>query len=414
MGVRELNVDVVINEAFMPYLTRDDRIQIHYGGAGSGKSRYVATKLTLMLMKEKRVLLCVRNVFATLRNSCYEEFRLVFESMGISHLMKMRETDLTITFPNGSKIIMKGADSEEKLLSIANVSDVWCEESYEVPRSIIEQLFLRVRRNDLQCHFFFTFNPISKQNYMYEFIHDEKTLRDGFVHKSTYLDNAFLSQDYIDTLLDLKRTNYMKYQVYALGEFGVLGRTVFNNWKVDESLNIEALYAKGLDERIACDFGYSNDPCAISVCLVDSANKKLYVVDEVYETGMLNEDIAERLIQKGHQYKTIYCDSAEPKSIAQLKKYGIRKAKAATKGQGSVMAGIDLLQTYEIIIAGHCKHTAEEFANYTWKKNKQTGEYENVPVDAYNHIIDSIRYGMSPYLEQFKGIRTMNKAVLGL
>lgn len=408
------NVKLKVNPSFLPYLQRDDRIQVHYGGAGSGKSRYVAQKLTLMLLQEKRVLLCVRNVFATLRNSCYEEFKMVFDSIGITPLMKLRETDLTIHFPNGSKIIMKGADSEEKLLSIANVSDVWVEEAYEVSRDVIQQLFLRVRRNDLQCHFFFTFNPISKSSYMYEFIHDKKTLEDGFVHKSTYLDNKFLSKEYCEQLEDLKRTNYQKYQVYCLGEFGVLGRTVFDNWRVDSALNIEALYKAGLDKRIGIDFGYSNDACTCIVSLVDNVNKKLYVVDEIYEHGLLNEDLAKRITGKGLALDTIYADSAEPKSIAQLKRLGIRYIKGATKGQGSVLAGIDLLQTYEIIVASHCKHTAEEFANYTWKKNKQTGEYENVPVDDFNHCIDAIRYSMSPYLDGINKVKTMSKGILGI
>lgn len=407
------NIKVQINNSFLPYLERDDLIQIHYGGAGSGKSRYVAQKLTLMLLKEKRVLLCVRNVFATLRNSCYEEFKLVFEDMGISNLIRMRETDLSIYFPNGSKIIMKGADSEEKLLSIANVSDVWCEEAYEIPRNVIEQLRLRVRRNDLQCHHFYTFNPISKANYMYEFIHDPKTLENGFVHKSTYKDNAFLNKEYIETLEDLKRTNYMKYQVYCLGEFGTLGKTVFENWTV-KPFDIEELYKSGLDLRLGIDFGFSNDPATLCVSLVDNKQKRIYIIDEIYETGLLNEELAKRIIEKGYEREIIYCDSAEPKSIAQLNRLGIKRAKSATKGQGSILAGIDLLQTYEIIVNPKCKHMAEELANYTWKKDKVSGEYKNVPEDKYNHLIDALRYSMSPYLDGLKSARVMSKSILGL
>ena len=367
-----------------------------------------------MLLKEKRVLLCVRNVFATLRDSCFEEFKLVFDQMCITNMMRIREHDLSITFPNGSKIIFKGCDSEEKLLSISNVSDCWMEEAYEIPKNVIEQLFLRVRRNDIQTHFFFSFNPISKANYMYELIHDEKILEQGFVHKSTYKDNAFLSPDYIAQLEDLKRTNYQKYQVYCLGEFGTLGKQVFENWRVDESLNVEELYKQGLSQRIGIDFGFSNDPATLCVSLVDERNKKIYIVDEIYETGLLNEDLAKRIKAKGYENEIIYCDSAEPKSIEQLKRYGIRKAKGATKGKGSINAGIDLLQTYEIIVAGHCKHMAEELANYTWKKNRATGEYENTPIDAYNHLIDALRYSMSPYLDSLKSARVMSKAILGL
>ena len=318
-----------------------------------------------MLLKEKRVLLCVRNVFATLRDSCFEEFKLVFDTMGITQMMRIREHDLSITFPNGSKIIFKGCDSEEKLLSIANGSDCWMEEAYEIPKNVIEQLFLRVRRNDIQTHFFFSFNPISKANYMYELIHDEKILEQGFVHKSTYKDNAFLSPDYIAQLEDLKRTNYQKYQVYCLGEFGTLGKQVFENWRVDESLNVEELYKQGLSQRIGIDFGFSNDPAAVIAMLGNRDQQVIYVYDEIYEPKLTNSELADRIKYKGWAGAKIKADCSEPKSIKELKDYGISRVYPCKKGADSLKAGIRRLQDYQIIVHPSCTNTIIELIGDT-------------------------------------------------
>lgn len=369
-----------------------------------------------MLLKEQRNLLVVRNTFNTHRHSTWQEFLNVFQDLKLDgRIVKVKEYQMEMIFCNGSKIVYKGCDDEQKLLSLSNFSDVWIEESFEVPRTIIEQLYLRIRRNDIKCHFFFSFNPISKANYMYQFLEDKKNDDDCIIHHSTYLDNHFLSESYRNQLEDLQRTNYQKYRVYCLGEFGTLGKTIFEgNWNVDPTLDTNKLYAMGLEERIGIDFGW-NDPTTCITSLVDTKNKKLYIVDELYKSELMLDELARILLNKGMQYKTIYCDSAEPRSIKMLQNAGLRRAIGAKKGKDSIMAGIELLQTYQIIIAGNCKHVAEEFANYTWKKNKSTGEYLDEPLDnGFCHCIDAIRYSMSPYLEGINKVKTMSKGILGI
>ena len=369
-----------------------------------------------MLLKEQRNLLVVRNTFNTHRHSTWQEFLNVFQDLKLDgRIVKVKEYQMEMVFCNGSKIVYKGCDDEQKLLSLSNFSDVWCEESFEIPRAIIEQLYLRIRRNDIKCHFFFSFNPISKANYMYEFLQDKQNDDDCIIHHSTYLDNHFLSESYKAQLEDLQRTNYQKYRVYCLGEFGTLGKTIFEgNWKVDPTLDVNKLYGMGLEERIGIDFGW-NDPTTCITSLVDAKNKKLYIVDELYQSELLLDDLARILLNKGMQYKSIYCDSAEPRSIKMLQNAGLKRAVGAKKGKDSIMAGIELLQTYQIIISGNCKRVAEEFANYTWKKNKLTGEYLDEPLDnGFCHCIDAIRYSMSPYLEGINKVKTMSKGILGI
>ena len=162
---------------------------------------------------------------------------------------------------------------------------------------------------------------------------------------------------------------------------------------------------------VGLDFGYVVDATAIIVSLLDEENKKLYVINEYYKTGLLNDEIAEQLKRMGLSKSTIIADSAEQKSIEEIKRCGINRIKAATKGQGSINQGIQKLQQYEIIVDSSCVNTFEELENYCWKKDKQTGEYINTPIDAYNHCLDSLRYSLQ-CLDDRTRLKTISKNLL--
>ena len=129
------------------------------------------------------------------------------------------------------------------------------------------------------------------------------------------------------------------------------------------------------------DFGYVNDPTAFICSLLDEDNKKLYVFQEFFEKGLLNNEIAQRIKELGYAKSAIVADSAEQKSIEEIKKLGIPRIKPAVKGQGSILQGIQKLKQYEIIIDPSCVNLIEEFKNYSWKKDKNTSEYINEPED---------------------------------
>jgi phage terminase large subunit len=137
-----------------------------------------------------------------------------------------------------------------------------------------------------------------------------------------------------------------------------------------------------------------NDPSAFVGAVVDEQNKKLYIFDEFYKKGMLNDAIAKLIKDKGYSKEIITADSAEQKSIEEIKREGIPRIKAARKGKDSILNGIQFIQQYEIIVHPLCVNIILELKNYTWKKDKSTGEYINEAVDKFNHLLDALRYAM--------------------
>ncbi|GAG51298.1 unnamed protein product, partial [marine sediment metagenome] len=174
----------------------------------------------------------------------------------------------------------------------------------------------------------------------------------------------------------------------TLGNWGILGDLIFTNWKIEDLSGIRntfGTYYNGLD------FGFSNDPSAAGRQAIKG--KKLYILQElIYEKGLTNDAIAGKLKPAiGKEY--IRCDSAEPKSIAELRGYGI-EALPAKKGQGSVNFGIQYVKQFEIIIDRKCQNAINEIQTYQWKKDKD-GNVINVPVDRDNHFMDEIRYALN-------------------
>ena len=203
----------------------------------------------------------------------------------------------------------------------------------------------------------------------------------------------------------MEKKNPAYYKIYALGEFGSLDKLVFNNWKVEE------FDYKSIKGELLCglDFGFTADPTAfICSLLVDG---KIYVFSEVFRKGLLNNQIAQIIKDNGFSKSLIIADSAEQKSIEEIRREGINRIKAAEKGQGSILQGIQKLQQYQIIIHPSCTNLIEEFSNYSWTKDKVTNEYINKPVDKWNHGIDALRYSLQCVEGQ---IRLMNKSKFGL
>lgn len=402
------------NEKYIPYLNRDERYQIYYGGAGSGKSYFLATKLILDLMKEKKVLLVVRQTFASIRDSVFAEIVSAITRMNLLPFMKISQTTLAITFPNKSKIIFKGADDENKLLSISGIDLVWIEEASEITKDLFNQLELRLRGGEGKKKYFLSFNPISSLHWLKtEFFDNPKD--DALVCHSTFLDNRFLDQDFIDNLLDMKDRNPQKYEVYALGHWGTTGKKVYENWKVQPFNTHELIQQNNtLKAVFGMDFGYMSDPSTLFCALVDIRGRKLYVFDEMYEHGLLNNQIAKKVTDRGYAKEVITADSAEKKSIDELKNYGLPRVKAAKKGAGSIMQGIQFLQQFEIIVHPNCIQTIDELENYAFKKDKKTGKYKNEPVDNHNHILDAARYAVEQFSRASKGVKFMSKSALGL
>ncbi|GAA0068365.1 PBSX family phage terminase large subunit [Clostridium perfringens] len=402
---------------FKDYTTR---VNVFYGGAGSGKSKFIVQKMFYKLLNDKRKCLVVRKVGATIRESIFAEFKTLIADLGIYNQCSINKTDMTIELPNKSQFIFKGLDDSEKIKSIQGIDDIIIEEATELVENDFTQLNLRLRSKKENQQIHIMFNPVSKVNWVYRLFFVKK-YKGALIVKTTYKDNTFLPKDYIKSIENLKETNYAMWEIYANGKFASLDKRVFTNWKVEE-FDVKALKYEEFNKKVkelkidvsslinprehillqdcrdrqsyfGLDFGYTNDPSAFIAFLADEEARKIWIYDEFYRTGMLNKDIAQLIKYKGYGKEKIIADSAEPKSIAELHQLGLYRVRAALKGKDSIIHGIQYLQSYTIYIHPKCVNTIMEFENYTWQKDKKTGEYINKPIDDYCHLIDALRYG---------------------
>ncbi|WP_215509763.1 PBSX family phage terminase large subunit [Limosilactobacillus fermentum] len=374
-------------------------IEVWYGGASSGKSHGVVQKVVLKALKHwnhPRKVLWLRKVDRTIKDSIFTDVIDCLSTWRLLPLCKVNNSNRTIHLPNGAVFLFKGMDDPEKIKSIKGLSDVVMEEASEFNQDDFTQLTLRLREpKHKQRQLFCMFNPVSKLNWTYKqwFADDVEVDEDRVViHQSTYKDNRFLDEANIQTIEDLRRTNPAYYKIYTLGEFATLDKLVFPAFD-KRRLNLASL--RHLPSYFGLDFGYTNDETAFMHVKVDENSKTIYVVEEYAQHGMLNDEIASAIKGMGYAKEVITADAAEPKSIAEIKRDGIMRIRPAKKGKDSITQGISFMQQYHLVVDDRCVKTIEELENYTYKKDKATGEYTNEPVDAYNHEIDAIRYALS-------------------
>jgi len=403
-----MQIEIKINKTYLPFLNCEASRQIFFGGSSSGKSVFLAQRCILDVIdpKKMRNYLIVRNVAKTLRQSTFNELCKVIIMMDLVDQFIINKTDMTITAnPTGCQILMCGLDDPQKIKSMTPIkgvlTDIWIEEASEVEYNAYKEISKRLRGEFKgNKRITLSFNPILKTHWVFteffsqwadiqtEFISDEIIIK-----KTIYKDNHFLTQDDINALEN--ETDEYYYNVYTLGNWGVLGAVIFKNWHVEDCSDIRKIadnYKNGLD------FGFAADPATIIRTHYDRKHKKIYVLDELYQTGLTNDLLAKE-IKKIVGYEYITCDSAEPKSIQELKNLG-NSALPAKKGKDSVLYGIQWLQQQEIIIDSSCQHTRNEFQVYKWKEDA-SGNAIPIPVDKNNHLIDALRYAYAD--EHIKG-----------
>ena len=394
----------------MPYI-RDygTRVNVFYGGAGSGKSYFVMQKIILKALDSQRKVLIVRKVGATLKESVWSLTLELIHTGGLTPAVKqINKSDLTIEFLNGSVLLFKGLDDSEKIKSINGITDIVIEEATEITLDDFTQLNLRLRSKKPNNQIHLMFNPVSKANWVYKYFFETKP-DNCVIVQTTYKDNPHLPKEYVESLHALENKNPAYYKIYVRGEFATLDKLVFpviHKRIISEDELKDAWFWAGMD------FGYTNDPTAITWGYYNPIQNDLYITGEYDKIGMTNDVIAETLVSLGLSKEKIVADSAEPKSITELRNLGIKRIIASVKGADSVKNGIDRMQRCNIIIDERCTKTIEEFENYTWQKDKKTGEYINQPVDSYNHHIDSIRYGIQTVISKKRGKTAEYQSIL--
>lgn len=387
-------------------------IEVWYGGASSGKSHGVVQKVVLKSLKKwshPRKVLWLRKVDRTIQDSIFTDVLDCLSTWRLLPLCRVNKSNRTIHLPNGAVFLFKGMDDPEKIKSIKGLSDVVMEEASEFNQDDFTQLTLRLREpKHKQRQLFCMFNPVSKLNWTYkQWFADDAVVDHNrvIIHQSTYKDNRFLDKDNIETIDNLKQTNPAYYKIYTLGEFATLDKLVFPDF---DKRRLNGRTLADLPSYFGLDFGYTNDETAFMHVKVDQDNHIIYIMEEYAKHGMLNSDIARVIKQLGYSKEIITADAAEPKSIAEIKRDGIYRIRPAKKGKDSIVQGIAFMQQYHLVVDDRCVKTIEELENYTYKKDRQSGEYTNEPVDAYNHEIDATRYALT----EINGMGTPKATIL--
>lgn len=389
----------VYNDAYYPHLHNTARTQIYYGGSSSGKSVFLAQRCIEDVLRGGRNYLVCRQVARTMKTSVFAQVCRVIGEWGVGGLFSINKSDYLITCVNGYQVAFVGLDDVEKIKSIVPAqgawTDVWIEEATETERDTVKQLYKRQRGGDSRTakRMILSFNPILQSHWIYEEFFspvawaDNQTQHSGddlSILKTWYIHNRFLTGD---DRRDLENETDPYYRnVYTLGNWGVLGNVIFTNWRMED---LGEMHAQFTTRRCGLDFGFSSDPAALIVTHYDRMRKTIYVFGELYERGLTNDLLAAEIKNRVGS-DPVTCDSAEPKSIAELRKYGV-SAYPAVKGKDSVLYGIQWLQQQQIIIDTRCINARNEIQQYKWREDKN-GAAIREPVDKNNHLIDALRY----------------------
>ncbi len=395
------------------------------GSRGSKKSKTIAINKIYRIMKYPWAnLLVIRRFSNTLKQSCYTDLKWAINKLQVKHLFKFNESMPEITYiPTGQKILFRGLDDPLKITSITVDTGVlswaWFEEAFEIEdqhkfETVVESIRGSFDDKDFFKQVTVSFNPWSEQHWLKAYFFDEKTQAfDTFAVTTTYKCNEWLDKQDRDRYESLYTKNPRRARIVCDGEWGVADGLVYENFMVNEFDISELRGRPSFKSAFGLDFGYTQDPTAFCCSLVDIENSIIYVFDEYYEQGMSNKKIAQMIESKGYSKERIIADSAEPKSIDEIKSNGIRRITGARKGKDSINNGIQFIQGFKVVVHPTCVNFIKEINNYIYDTDRKTGKRLNKPIDDFNHLMDAWRYSMEQFVVK-KSLRTLNKESLGL
>ena len=391
-------MNIYVNDAYIPYLNDTTRTQIFFGGSSSGKSFFLAQRVVMDVLKGHNYLI-VRNVANTIKRSVYNQIVKTIIDFNLSAVFQMSKSEMVITCKrNNRQILFGGLDDPEKLKSITPIdgviTDIWIEEATETAREAYKQLTKRLRGatpDGIGKRIIFSFNPILQTHWIYqEFFwnwDDSKNLYksdDLLILKTTYKDNKFLTDEDIYALEH--ETDPYFYNVYTLGNWGVLGKVIFKNWRTEDLSDVIPSFDNIYN---GIDFGVT-DPNAFIRVHVNEGQKQIFVFNEYKKSNTLIDELAEELNNRISKDEFIVGDPQGAQAILELNNRGITVI-PAKKGPNSINDGISWLKEYEIIIDIHCQEFKNEIQSYHWQEDK-LGNALPKPVDKDNHLIDALRY----------------------
>ena len=417
---REIINDFVYNHI----LFNESRYLVERGSAGSGKSVGAAQKIIVRMTSERNHrFVLVRKFGNTIRKSQYKLLRDYIRNYNLNELFHFRDTDMTISCPStSSEIIACGVDEPEKIKSLADPTGIWYEEPTELTPQEFRQMSLRLRgEREFYKQEIMTFNPISENHWIRdEFFPPviEDTLNSNWVEgkggsatmvkymkvggklipfvstmvHSTYMDNKFIDDEYKAILLDLKDKDPYFYQVYCLGQWGVMGELVFvKPWQILKS------FPEKFDHVMyGFDWGYHHPSTLMKIGIKDT---EYFVLEKMHQNKTTREDLIKMIAEENlieDRSDIVYYDSAEPELKEIFDKYGF-DARPSLKGAQSVVAGIDFMKSVKIYSHVENLNLNKEQQTYKWAIDKDEKPIEGKVLKINDDCIDAVRYPMYTY-----------------
>ena len=394
----------VVGKGYGTFWRSKYRYEAVKGSRRSKKSKTMALRSIYRIMKyPESNLLVVRKTYRTLKDSCFTELKWAIKRLQVEHLWQIKESPLEMTYiPTGQKIYFRGLDDPLKITSIAVEVGVlcwmWIEEAYEITKEedfdTLAESMLGDCPDGLWKQITLTFNPWSDRTWIKARFFDMPD-PDVLAMTTNYMCNEWLSPEDRKYFERMKVANPRRYRVAGLGDWGVVDGLVYERWK-EELFSMKDL-PKAAQSAFGLDFGYTNDATALFCGFVSLEQRRLYVWDELYQKGLSNKAIHDQVVRMGYGKERITADSAEPKSIDELKGMGLRIS-GAKKGKDSINNGIQWIQDLEIIIHPRCVSFLTEISLYQWKRDK-FGKPLNEPEDDNNHLMDAMRYALERFIQ---------------
>ena len=407
-GVNRIYLPEVVGKGYRTFWNFKGRYRVCKGSRASKKSKTTALNLIVRMMQYPQAnTLVIRKVYRTLKDSCFTELKWAINRLGAAAFWEVRESPLELTYrPTGQKIYFRGLDDPLKITSITVETGylcwAWLEEAYEVLNeddfNMLDESIRGAipKQTGLFKQWTITFNPWNEKHWLKSRFFD-KELPDILAMTTNFRCNEWLDEADLRVFEEMRKNNPRRFKVAGEGDWGIVDGLVYENWE-EKAFSLDEIKAiPGMKSAFGLDFGYTADPTALFCGLVDTAARTIWVFDEMYEKGLSNRRIAEKIKSMGYAKERIRADCAEPKSIDEIRDEGIYNVRECRKGRDSINNGIQFIQDYHIIIHPRCVNFLTEIGLYRWDEDK-SGKKLNKPVDEFNHLMDAMRYALEDVL----------------
>lgn len=424
--MKKVSLPDIVGRGYGTFWNFKGRYRVVKGSRASKKSKTTALWFIVALMKYPDAnALVIRKVERTLRDSCFADLKWAIHRLGVDAFFDCKISPLEIVYkPTGQKILFRGLDDGFKITSISvekgYLCFVWIEEAYEImSEEMFDTLDESIRGavpEGLFKQITLSFNPWNEHHWLKHRFFDELVGHDDMgkplyvtrdkpisddgnilAMTTNYTCNEWLDDSDKKLFETMKKNNPRRYRVAGLGEWGMVDGLVYENWEEANFDAKEIAKRPNVKSAFGLDFGYTNDPSALVCSLIDEKKKEIYVFDEMYKKGLTNRMIYDEIVSMGYAKEKIIADSAEPKSITELRDLGLYRVHAARKGKDSILNGIQFIQNYKIYIHPKCVNFLTEISNYVWDKDK-FGNTLNKPIDDFNHGLDAWRYSLEGFV----------------